>query len=129
MRQKPLAIPDCVTLRKMWREGATIEAIASRFHVGTCVVDRARLRYGYPARSRGKLLGPMPAGLGAPDPCVRGPVKPAPAQRAGFGRWSTDQVAAVLQTQGRYSGLADLAARWDEQVVAVVGLWHRVRVS
>ena len=133
MTEMPLAIPDCDTFRDMWRDGATIEAIASEFQTGTCVVDRARLRYGYPPRSRGRLLGPMPRSAAPPDP-RRAPPDPVVevsrrVQPTGFERWTIDQIAAVQRSQGRYRRLAELADAWGETVSAVLGLWHRVRVS
>lgn len=131
---KALTIPDCVTFRKMWRDGASVEDIAARFGLNaTCAVGRARVRYKYPARARwtNALQGPMPTTPPERDPwdTSTAPISGATALRGDFGRWSTDQVVAVLQTQGRYAKLTDLADRWGVQVTAVVALWHRVRVA
>lgn len=128
MRQGPLSIPDSLIFRKMWRDGATLEAIAAVFHTDVQAVGNARKRYEYPDRLRGKLLGSMPR-TPAHVAAAR-PVKSAPRpQSGGFGRWDVAQIAAVQRSAGRYRALAKLADEWGESVNAVVGLWHRVRVS
>lgn len=129
MRGSPLSIPDSLIFRKMWRDGATFEAIAAVFNTDVQAVGNARKRYGYPDRLRGKLLGPMPRTPAHPQGTVRA-VKPAArAQSGGFGRWDVAQIAAVQRTAGRYRSLAALADEWGESVNALVGLWHRVRVA
>ena len=128
MRQAVLSVPDSLTFRKMWRDGATLEAMAVVFNVDVQAIGNARKRYGYPDRLRGKLLGPMPRTPA--HVAASRPIKPAPRpQSGGFGRWDVAQIAAVQRTAGRYRALAALADEWGESVNAVVGLWHRVRVT
>lgn len=132
-------LPDCPTFREMWMAKSNRNAIADRFGVTVVEVGDLARAYGYPARSPNRLepQGPLPARRPAADPPRLTRVLPsdekrlpvAKAKALAGDRWSPDQVVAVFRTQGRYSELTALADAWGVKIVALVGLWHRVRVT
>lgn len=122
-------LPDCEAFRDLWRQGATQEEIAERFQVSVDTVKSRAQVYGYPRRGKGgrNVTGAMPTRKPEPDPIKT--AEKAVSLAGAVGRWSVDQVAAVLRSGGRYAELTALAAKWDVPTVALVGLWHRVRVA
>lgn len=137
-RRQP-RMPDCPTFRRMWMERASCLEMAQLFGVAFEDVGKYARIYGYPDRSSNRRVpkGEMttrepqadPAHLSrfpAPDPDADMPAKTA--QALATDRWPLDRVVAVFRTGGRYDGLSELARSWGVPVLAVVGLWHRVRV-
>jgi transposase len=129
-------LPDCKAFRDMWDRGEKQDVIAKHFGVSHGLVSANAKRYGYPVRPR---VRDARRGSGARHSTKIAPsrqsqteekiLKTTRAESLAGDRWTAAQVIAVFRTGGKYAQISALADTWGVPTTAVVGLWHRVRVT
>lgn len=127
----PSPIKDTLSFRADWAGGIPQSEIGSKYGVQGRTVMRRAMTFGYPRRDRNNhILGPMPARAaiddGSPAPIEQ---VEAPKVEQTHPRWPAEYDLAILNTDGKYSRIANLSKSLGRSVNAILGRWHQLRAG